>query len=143
MLSQVVFNDEIPPLCYLTDLSTNGTYFRPAAAMPATWSKVGKGKTVLLSNGDELEIRRVATFTFKQRLCQNELSFAFDDFPSRLWKLSNRQLGAGSFGTIVMAYTKDNAQAACKLLKKHDRPSDNDWQREFEVLRRVSHVRPP
>lgn len=103
---------------------------------------------MLLSDGDDIEIRHVATFSFKQHYRHRStvsqlLRDAQADFSSETWTLSNRLIGSGSFGHVLMAHNRRTGQqACCKIVKRTTYPQQLlALEREVEVLQGLSHVR--
>ncbi|ORY87841.1 kinase-like domain-containing protein [Protomyces lactucae-debilis] len=148
-LHSIRVSDSIDNLCFLTDTSSNGTYVRYAIrshGSPNSTRLVGKDCCVLLSDGDDIEIRHVATFTFKQHYQYPEAAAILlkdirDDYKSDTWLLSNRLIGSGSFGHVLMAHNlKTGKQACCKIIKQSTRPQQlRALKREVEVLQGLSH----
>lgn len=115
------------------------------------WHRIGRNNKILLSQGDELEIRFVCRISFHQELQMlcSEVSFARyqADFDNRTWQLTRRVLGSGSFAAVLLATNQNHTkQAACKVISKTwaRQNSERDiWLREVEILKRVSHVSLP
>ncbi|MCJ1400013.1 Meiosis-specific serine/threonine-protein kinase mek1 [Xylographa trunciseda] len=123
----------VQPLVYAEDLSgTNGTY----------WNKslVGKGKAVLLSDGDELRLGSDVCLTFRT-LTDNDSTIAEDErdetqvreiehFKDK-YSLTNRKLGEGLHGKVYMAVNRQlGRQLACKIvdLRAVRRHESKKWQ---------------
>lgn len=147
----VVFESCYEPLIYCEDLSMNGTFLNGRL--------VGKGTSVLLTHGDRIDIRPVASFAFYQ--VPSESALALDDpgiekdkalFRS-CYELSSRILGAGGYGRVYMAWdVRTNHQVACKIMelrgpgggrngnRKNWKRMKEMYMREVEILGTLNHV---
>lgn len=149
----VVFESCYEPLIYCEDLSMNGTFLNNRL--------VGKGISVLLTDGDKIEIRQAASFVFRQ--VPNESSPTLNDpgiekekvLFANSYELSPRILGAGGYGRVYMAWDiKTHRQVACKIMELKDseggrNSNQKGWKRmkemymrEVEILKTLNHVSP-
>ncbi|KAK9458955.1 kinase-like domain-containing protein [Lipomyces oligophaga] len=131
----IVFDHNQLPLVYCWDRSSNGTFVNNKI--------IGTNKRVLLTDGDEIEIRHVCSFTFHQRSASRNLDSAlikdFQHIPK--YKLTRRTIGQGSFGQVLLAENRATGrQVACKIMD-----SGSNSQRMFKakteiaLLQRLSH----
>ncbi|KAI9736871.1 MAG: Meiosis-specific serine/threonine-protein kinase mek1 [Claussenomyces sp. TS43310] len=109
---------QYPPLIYCEDLQTiNGTYVNNTLI-----GKMGsETSTYLLSDGDTIFIRPHWAFSFHQLVASERRLDQFQrheiDHFRDLYEISDRVLGNGSWGTVVLAHdvlTKE--QLACKIV---------------------------
>ncbi|KAH0610025.1 uncharacterized protein H6S33_012571 [Morchella sextelata] len=142
----VIFESRYEPLIYCEDLSLNGTFLNGRL--------IGKGNSVLLSNGDRIDIRNAACFRFSQVLGEIAPEDIIAEGEKRAfansYELSSRILGAGGYGRVYMAWdVKTHRQVACKVMelrpdakggkKKNWARLREMYMREVEVLRSLSH----
>ncbi|BFZ53063.1 hypothetical protein PYCC9005_000086 [Savitreella phatthalungensis] len=139
----VVAIDPEYPLVYALDLSRNGT-FHALAGTQAAQARIGKGHSVLLTDGDRLEVSGVATIEFRQHRKADlgaSLTHERRSEVSLIWHVTRRVLGQGSFGKVLLAYNRHTrAQAACKLVDRalyaHHHADD---RREKDILQEIAH----
>lgn len=152
-LYSIVFEARCPPLIYCEDLSLNGTFLNGR--------RIGRGTSVLLSDGDRIDIRNAACFRFSQPVRNAEdpdvVAEEQGEGEKRAFRgeyeLSGRILGAGGYGRVYMAWdVKTHRQVACKVMElrpdaKKAGGKRKNWarlremyMREIEVLRSLSHV---
>ncbi len=155
-----MIDDGTDVLCYLTNFSSNGTFLRsrPDASNDKPFTAVGRNKSVLLMDGDEVEIRQVAEFTFRQKYFHraDPSHIARSQLSEHDWEISNRVLGTGGFGkansitpmfirltseVYVTIHKKSGLQTACKILP-HDQLKrvNSKYDREAKILNTLSHV---
>ncbi|GAA6007611.1 hypothetical protein JCM10207_006404 [Rhodosporidiobolus poonsookiae] len=140
-----ILTDTDETLVILQDTSTNGTLHNDRV--------VGRGKTVVLSEGDRIEITKHLF-----RYSHTAPSFASLPRPSAAptpqalvpgqprkigtYLISPRTLGSGAFSQVFLALnTRSLKQVACKTLQRVRVKGDRlkAIQREVDVLRRVEH----
>ncbi|EEB08292.1 CAMK/RAD53 protein kinase Mek1 [Schizosaccharomyces japonicus yFS275] len=127
----VVIDDDMDPLIYCQDLSSNGTFHNR--------NLIGKGRVVLLSDGDVLDIRHCASFLFQQKLKFAEK--VEHEYTGDEYTISNRLLGCGGFSKIYMACNKKTGrQVACKIIDKSKLSSKHFLEdHEIKILRELKH----
>lgn len=142
-----VFDEHSDPLVFCEDLnSTNGTFVNGKMVEP--------GGSVLLCNGDKIEIMQAAEFEFEgtETLSNlDELSKKDHRLFGGTYTLTSRFLGAGGFASVYMALeNKNRQQVACKVveLKLFAAQAGNNLakekvekmaMREVEILAGLSH----
>jgi hypothetical protein len=126
------------PLIFCEDLnSTNGTY--------VNGRNIGPGRSVLLFDGDVIEILRLAKFTFyaaKEMEVLDELSEKEQQFFSPSYQLTGRELGSGGFGKVCLAWEKQTRrQVACKIvsLRGQDEMRLRMAKSEVQILADLNH----
>ncbi|EEP79368.1 predicted protein [Uncinocarpus reesii 1704] len=105
--------DEVAPLVYAQDISSNGTLWNGY--------RIRRAGGVLLSDGDTLELCDGITFTFKA--LRNDQS-VFSGIQLEEMKgfqheflITQRMLGSGAYGQVYMAVDQRNrTQLACKVI---------------------------
>lgn len=144
------------------DLSSNGTFWNG--------KRIGKGKSILLSSGDCLEIRKgscelphvactslITDLSFNQIADINAsnqpvnadvsrfrfLSTANSQLNDAKYQLTSRVLGSGAYATVYMAVDKETKQQlACKVMDKElfKMRGKSDFVKETQILQSLSHV---
>lgn len=130
ILYEEVADTGIPPLVYVSDLSTNGTYLKRGnadrAVVPVSLSHDisidRKNGAYLLTDGDQLRISKDVTLVYHSLIKshQDELSNIqkqeIQHFSSR-YEITNRNLGSGGNGKVLVAiHQKTQRQLACKIV---------------------------
>ena len=136
ILWSVQFDEDTPPLFYLNDSSRNGIIHNHA--------EIGSGRTVILEDGDIIELKLAAKFVFK---CIRYEIHCLINFESMIegWEVSNKLIGSGSFGSVYVA-NKQNTKSlfAVKIIPNaHSSyfPSSNSNKKtESSMLFEVRHV---
>ncbi|KAI5791383.1 kinase-like domain-containing protein [Pyronema domesticum] len=140
--------NESEPLVFCEDKnSTNGTWVNGKC--------IGKGQSVLLSDGDTIEIVDQAKFVFHASASKEPEPLddtALGDQETLAWpyKVTERVLGSGSYGKVYLALEKNtNNQVACKMInmqaltaKENPKMKKKYWDqalREVSVLMALSH----
>lgn len=127
---------------YCWDKSRNGTFHNRRL--------IGRDKRVLLSDGDELEVRHACSFTVHQRgqkiMETHELVDAVLDEDRRdiePYEISSRALGHGTFGRVLLATERGagGRQVACKVIDtKGNSLRMVKAKTEVAILQRLRHV---
>ncbi|KAF2404434.1 kinase-like protein [Trichodelitschia bisporula] len=111
----------IPPLVYVQDLSTNGTFLSKAGNVAETRLSRKQG-SVLLEQNDELRISPYLMLCFQYASSEKSSQLSADHkLQAQLFRdryvITNQQLGAGGQGSVFAAYhVKTNRQLACKIV---------------------------
>lgn len=137
---------------YAKDLSTNGSYWRYKHGNVWKELPIGKGKAVLLSDGDKVRLCNGSTFTFQSipqpSQCLEEVRIGQDKDVKlfiNLFRIMGQKLGSGAYGEVWMAVDNFNQrQVACKIVKlnkpfRNASPSRTIW-REVDLLKDLSHL---
>ncbi|KAK7206047.1 kinase-like domain-containing protein [Myxozyma melibiosi] len=109
----VKFDDSSAPLVYCWDRSRNGTFHNRRI--------IGHDRRILLSDGDELEIRHACSFEFHQQRAgpwtAGDPTLDEDRPHIKDYEISSRALGHGTFGRVLLATErKSGRQVACKII---------------------------
>ncbi|KAK9477855.1 kinase-like domain-containing protein [Lipomyces japonicus] len=107
----IVFDESSVPLIYCLDRSRNGTFHNGRI--------IGKGNSVLLSDGDKIEIRHACLVMFYQpsELRVHDSILEEDRRFMKNYDVSGRVIGKGTFGKVFVAVDKRSyRQIACKII---------------------------
>lgn len=136
------FDSDSTPLVYLRDISLNG--------MMVNGERTERNQTVLLYDGDHIEVRGVISFIFRELEGENQLqrpsSRMNQDCILKGWAISNRILGSGSFGSVFVANSNLTRKLfAVKVIKNLGSTIDSTvWQERFrnesDILLKIQHV---
>ncbi|RKP37182.1 kinase-like domain-containing protein, partial [Dimargaris cristalligena] len=123
------------------DLSSNGTYLNR--------KKIGRGKTVLLSHGDTLEIHKGNYFTFLQtyrRPGQDALLHQDQEVVDAKYQITERILGTGTFAQVKLAICKTTGQRlAAKIIDRQRfgsisvKQRGTDFVQEINIMQSITH----
>ncbi|KAI8324678.1 Pkinase-domain-containing protein, partial [Martensiomyces pterosporus] len=119
------------------DLSSNGTFWNG--------KKIGKGKSVMLSHGDVIEIKKGHYFTYLQ-LTQKHDSNKDGDQVDGKYQVTETVLGKGTFAEIRLVHRKDTQQQlAVKIMEKRNfslrgtAEGGANYIHEINLLRGIKH----
>lgn len=141
MIWGIKFDVDSIPLVYLRDVSLNGVL--------VNGQKIGRNQTVLLYEGDVIEIIYVAAFMFRaleEEQCLQVVSGKGHNKTIKDWTISNRILGSGSFGSVYVAsFGTEKKKFAVKVIKSSKCSNDSSLRRErfrneAEILLKIDHV---
>ncbi|KAI5950552.1 hypothetical protein CANMA_005212 [Candida margitis] len=119
----VQFDSDTSPLVYINDNSRNGVLYNG--------TDMHRGETRLLKDGDTLEFKTAAIFTYEtlEVDTQDNTTITIDT-----WNISDSLIGTGSFGSVFVASSTTNYKLyAVKISKNGSRSS------EFDLLRAIKH----
>ncbi|KAA8910900.1 kinase-like domain-containing protein [Sphaerosporella brunnea] len=130
------------PLIYCEDQnSSNGTWINSHSIPPDT--------SVLLSHGDRIDVNMAASFVFLSSMVPealDEQSLSDGALFEDAYQLTNRLLGSGTFGRVLVANEKETGlQVACKIIdlaRYRERLKREIWEvalREVMILSGLSH----
>ncbi|OLL26992.1 Meiosis-specific serine/threonine-protein kinase mek1 [Neolecta irregularis DAH-3] len=134
----VFISHELDLLVYCEDQSSNGTFVNKVL--------IGKGRSLLLNDGDKIEIRHASTFIFNQTLRKqkNVKDILGEDkqFIDQHYNMTSRLLGSGGFGKLYMATScSTGAQVACKIMKREKMIEKGaQYAQEVDILKKLSHA---
>ncbi|QDS70159.1 hypothetical protein FKW77_006009 [Venturia effusa] len=116
----------IPPLVYVEDLSTNGTFLTRATQTYERRLTRGQNGTVLLCDGDQLRVSSLMFFYFVSHSLPppQDKAIGLNELQSRecqlfidRFEITNRVLGLGGYGSVFAAiHKKSHRQLACKVV---------------------------
>ncbi|KAJ1978174.1 hypothetical protein H4R34_003301 [Dimargaris verticillata] len=123
------------------DMSSNGTFVNRV--------KIGKGKTVLLTHGDTLEIRKGNYFTYIQtwypRGKENRDDVG-EEIVEAKYQITNRVLGTGTFAQVKLALCKETGQRlAAKIIDRQRfgsvsvKQHGTDFVQEINIMQSIDH----
>ncbi|KAJ1806316.1 hypothetical protein LPJ75_005080, partial [Coemansia sp. RSA 2598] len=119
------------------DLSSNGTFWNG--------KKIGKNRSVILSHGDVIEIKKGYYFTYLQ-LTKRHGDKGDGDVLSSKYQITESVLGKGTFAEIKLAYKKDTQQQmAVKVMEKRNfsvngtAGGGTNYIHEINLLRGIRH----
>ncbi|EPX73313.1 CAMK/RAD53 protein kinase Mek1 [Schizosaccharomyces octosporus yFS286] len=127
----VLVDDDMDPLVYCQDLSSNGTFLNHCL--------IGKGNVVLLSDGDILDVRHCASFLYQQKNTTDD--DYHHEYDGEEFSITHRLLGTGGFSRIYMAIeNKTGRQYACKIIEKRKVSSSRFYDdHEVSILKKLNH----
>lgn len=127
----VLIDDDIDPLVYCEDQSSNGTFLNHRL--------IGKGNSVLLSDGDILDVRHCASFLFQQKYTTD--NDFHHEYAGERFNITQRLLGIGGFSRIYMAMDNNTGgQYACKIIDKKKISTKRFFEdHEMTILRKLDH----
>ncbi|KAJ1666991.1 hypothetical protein IW140_002203 [Coemansia sp. RSA 1813] len=119
------------------DLSSNGTFWNS--------KRIGKGRSVILSHGDVIEIKKGYYFTYlnvtKIRRAKGD-----DSVLDSKYQITDTVLGKGTFAEIRLVYKKDTQQQmAVKIMEKRNfslngtAGGGTNYIHEINLLRGIRH----
>ncbi|KAJ2079376.1 hypothetical protein H4R24_003820 [Coemansia sp. RSA 988] len=129
--------DSADYLIVCEDLSSNGTFWNS--------KKIGKGRSVILSHGDVIEIKKGYYFTYLQLASKRADSSEESQIDSK-YQITDTVLGKGTFAEIRLAYKKDTQkQIAVKIMEKRNfsvngtAGGGTNYIHEINLLRGIRH----
>ncbi|KAJ2047625.1 hypothetical protein GGH13_009164, partial [Coemansia sp. S155-1] len=137
-ISVIVEKESRDVLIVCEDLSSNGTFWNG--------KKIGKGKSVILTHGDVIEIKKGYFFTYLQLpKVRPGNSKEVDPIDSK-YQITDHVLGTGTFAQIRQAYRKDTQQSlAVKIMEKRNFTANGtagggtNYIHEINLLRGIKH----
>ncbi|KAJ1966064.1 hypothetical protein GGI12_000329 [Dipsacomyces acuminosporus] len=119
------------------DLSSNGTFWN--------CKKIGKGKSVILSHGDVLEIKKGHYFTYLQ-VAQRQSGGKGESQIDSKYQITDTVLGKGTFAEIRLVHrTDEQTQLAVKIMEKRNfslrgtAEGGANYIHEINLLRGIKH----
>ncbi|KAJ2471342.1 hypothetical protein GGI02_002327 [Coemansia sp. RSA 2322] len=121
------------------DLSSNGTFWNG--------KKIGKGKSVILTHGDVIEIKKGYYFTYLQlaKVRSGNSKEAANPIDTK-YQITDTVLGKGTFAEIRLVYRKDTQQQlAVKVMEKRNFTANGtagggtNYIHEINLLRGIKH----
>ncbi|KAJ2707553.1 hypothetical protein FB645_000730 [Coemansia sp. IMI 203386] len=132
-----VDSESMDYLVVCEDLSSNGTFWNG--------KKIGKNRSVILSHGDVIEIKKGYYFTYLQ-LTKRHGDKTDEDVLSTKYQITESVLGKGTFAEIRLAYKKDSQQQmAVKVMEKRNfsvngtAGGGTNYIHEINLLRGIRH----
>ncbi|KAJ2368676.1 hypothetical protein H4S01_001455 [Coemansia sp. RSA 2610] len=132
---------DVDPKKYLVvceDLSSNGTFWNS--------KKIGKGKSVMLTHGDVIEIKRGYYFTYLSLSSKRDKSRDTESLDSK-YQITDTILGTGTFAQIRLACRKDTGkQMAVKIMERRDfsmngtASGGTNYIHEVSILHAIRHA---
>ncbi|KAJ2550661.1 hypothetical protein EV175_003985 [Coemansia sp. RSA 1933] len=119
------------------DLSSNGTFWNS--------KRIGKGRSVILSHGDVLEIKKGYYFTYLD-VAKMKRAKGDDSVLDSKYQITDTVLGKGTFAEIRLVYKKDTQQQmAVKIMEKRNfsvngtAGGGTNYIHEINLLRGIRH----
>ncbi|KAJ1948507.1 hypothetical protein EC988_005148 [Linderina pennispora] len=119
------------------DLSSNGTFWNG--------KKIGKNKSVILTHGDVLEIKKGYYYTYLQLVHKHDTSQRDSHIDSK-YQITDKVLGKGTFAEIRQVLRKDTQeQIAVKIMEKRNfslrgtAEGGTNYIHEINLLRGIKH----
>ncbi|KAJ2063234.1 hypothetical protein GGI17_001845 [Coemansia sp. S146] len=137
-ISAIIEKESRDLLIVCEDLSSNGTFWNG--------KKIGKGKSVILTHGDVIEIKKGYFFTYLQLpKVRPGNSKEVDPIDSK-YQITETVLGKGTFAEIRLVYRKDTQQQlAVKVMEKRNFTANGtagggtNYIHEINLLRGIKH----
>ncbi|KAJ2032513.1 hypothetical protein IWW57_000180 [Coemansia sp. S610] len=138
-ISAIVEKESRDVLIVCEDLSSNGTFWNG--------KKIGKNKSVILSHGDVIEIKKGHYFTYLQlNKTRSGSNKEVDPIESK-YQITDTVLGKGTFAEIRLVYRKDTQQQlAVKVMEKRNFTANGtagggtNYIHEINLLRGIKHA---
>ncbi|KAJ2506113.1 hypothetical protein GGH95_003396 [Coemansia sp. RSA 1836] len=137
-ISAIVEKESRDLLIVCEDLSSNGTFWNG--------KKIGKGKSVILSHGDVIEIKKGYYFTYLQLAKARSGNSKEADLIDSKYQITDTVLGKGTFAEIRLVYRKDTQQQlAVKVMEKRNFTANGtagggtNYIHEINLLRGIKH----
>ncbi|GMF00951.1 unnamed protein product [[Candida] boidinii] len=105
----IQFDDSTIPIVYLKDASLNGVYLNG--------KRVHRNNVIIIQHDDEIKIQNGVQVRFNQLLLNDNYNqrlplteIPLNSIENTDWILSNRTIGVGSFGKVVVGYNKSHPE---------------------------------
>ncbi|KAI5965273.1 uncharacterized protein KGF55_001493 [Candida pseudojiufengensis] len=113
LIWSVKFDSQTPPIVYVHDCSRNGIFLNEV--------EMKTGETRMLNDGDQLEFRTAAIFSFESMINEpimEESQIKPDYKINEQWIVTSNLIGSGSFGSVFIAKNEklDKKLYAVKIL---------------------------
>ncbi|OWB83417.1 hypothetical protein B5S33_g2047 [[Candida] boidinii] len=139
----VQFDDSTIPIVYLKDASLNGVYLNG--------NRVHRNNVTIIQHDDEIKIQNGVQVKFNQLLLNENFNqrlplteIPFNSIQNTDWILSNRTIGVGSFGKVVVGYNKSHPGNLYAVKLINDSQNNPKGRRmmleEIKILNKLEHI---
>lgn len=139
----IQFDDSTIPIVYLKDASLNGVYLNG--------KRVHRNNVIIIQHDDEIKIQNGVQVRFNQLLLNDNYNqrlplteIPLNSIENTDWILSNRTIGVGSFGKVVVGYNKSHPENLYAVKLINDSQNNPKGRRmmleEIKILNKLEHI---